>query len=213
MPSPSGTECGQCLRHPPWFDATHAVLHYRSPTDRLIQTLKYGSRLALAGLLGELLVNRVAGRCRATTSHCADSATVARPAIRPIHQFDQSEMPILLLPMPLHPLRLQRRGFNQAVEIGRHVAGRLDIPMALLGVSRTRDTPPQAGLPVEQRRRNMRGAFDFNGRLEGMRVAVLDDVMTTGSSLDELASVLKRAGASRVENWVVARTWPDILHV
>lgn len=112
----------------------------------------------------------------------------------------------LILPMPLHPRRLARRGFNQAVEIARPLARTTGLPMELTRVARVRDTPAQAQLGRDERVRNLRGAFACGMRLDGMSVVVIDDVMTTGASLDEVARCLKRCGATRVENRVVART-------
>jgi len=119
-------------------------------------------------------------------------------ASRPLPEFD------VLLPMPLHPRRLAERGFNQALEIARGLARNLR-PIEPRGVLRVKNTPPQAELPYEERAKNVRGAFLCKLDLSGASVAVLDDVMTTGATLNELARALKRAGATRVENFVIAR--------
>jgi ComF family protein len=112
----------------------------------------------------------------------------------------------MLVAMPLHPARLRQRGFNQSHEIAKALSRRLGIPLAAEACLRTRDTTPQASLPWKERTRNIRGAFACHGNVSGKRIAVVDDVMTTGASLDELARTLRRAGAARVEAWVVART-------
>ncbi|PKO53160.1 MAG: phosphoribosyltransferase [Betaproteobacteria bacterium HGW-Betaproteobacteria-13] len=112
----------------------------------------------------------------------------------------------LIVPMPLHPLRLSERGFNQAVEVARPLAAAAGLPLALAGLARLRNTPSQASLGRAERAANMRGAFKCTLRLDGMAVVVVDDVMTTGASLDEVARCLKACGAVRVENLVVART-------
>jgi ComF family protein len=112
----------------------------------------------------------------------------------------------LVVPMPLHHERLTERGFNQAAEIARHLTRKLGVRLALHGATRIRRTLPQVHLPFEERARNVRGAFACALDLTGARVAVVDDVMTTGATLGEIAKVLRRAGAARVENWVVART-------
>lgn len=112
----------------------------------------------------------------------------------------------LIVPMPLHARRLAGRGFNQAMEIARPLARASGLPMELSKVVRVRDTSAQARLGREERVRNLRGAFACDRRLDGMCVVVIDDVMTTGASLDELARCLKASGAARVENCVVART-------
>jgi len=172
LPSPAGAVCGNCLNRPPHFDATLALWRYEFPCDRLVQALKYRARLALAGFFARSL------------------------ASRPLPEVD------LIVPMPLHPKRLAERGFNQALEIARHL-GR---PIEPRGVLRVKDTLPQTELPYEERAKNVRGAFLCRVDLSGASVAVLDDVMTTGATLNELARVLKRAGATRVENLVIART-------
>jgi ComF family protein len=149
---------------------------YEFPCDRLIQALKYRARLALAGYFARALVSRT------------------------LPEID------VIVPMPLHPKRLAERGFNQALEIARGVARPLGVKMEPRGVQRVRDTAPQTGLPYEDRAKNVRGAFDCALDISGASVAVVDDVMTTGATLNEVARVLKRAGAARVENLVIART-------
>ena len=110
-----------------------------------------------------------------------------------------------VVPVPLSASRLRSRGYNQAAEIARRVGkGRLELELC----ERTRDARPQVELPFAERRRNVRGGFRVRRPLAGARVAVVDDVMTTGATLDELARTLKDAGAARVVNWVVARTPP-----
>ena len=180
LPTPGGAVCGACLRHPPAFDRTHAALAYAFPLDRMIPRLKYHGQLAVAPALGDCLADSVAALPR----------------------------PDRLVAMPLHAQRLRERGFNHAGEIARAVARRLEVPLDTTSCRRIRDTPPQMGLKHADRRRNVRGAFACSGDVQGMRIAVVDDVMTTGTSLDELAKTLKAAGAAAVETWVVARTLP-----
>ena len=108
-----------------------------------------------------------------------------------------------VIPVPLSAERLRSRGYNHAAEIARHLAPKkLDLALCL----RSRDTPPQMELPFADRRRNVRGAFQCTRALAGQSIAVVDDVMTTGATLNEVAAVLKAAGAARVANWVVIRT-------
>ena len=178
LPTPGAQVCGRCLADPPEFDATVAALAYEFPTDVLVKALKFGSQLALAAYL--------AGRVAALLE--------SAPAVD------------LIIPVPLHRKRLIERGYNQSVEVARVLARSTRLPIETGGCERLRDTPAQAGLPLEARRQNMRGAFTCSLSLAGRRVALVDDVMTTGATLDSLAGVVKRAGAVRVENWVVART-------
>lgn len=174
---PSPGVCGACLGRAPAFDETVAVFRYGAPVDRLIHALKYGHDLAVARALGHHM---------ATRSQCLS--------------FD------CMIPVPLHRRRLAERGFNQSIELARETAHlhrrRIDAGC----VRRVIETPPQAGLNLKERRRNLRHAFDVSGRLDGQRVLVIDDVMTSGATLDRLAQSLKQAGAARVINLVCART-------
>ena len=171
--------CGRCQRRPPAFAATRAAFLYAPPVDRLVQGLKFGRHMSHARLLGELLAGHLA----------------ATPGPRPE----------LLLPVPLHPRRQRQRGFNQALELARPVARRLDLPLLATGCRRLRDTVAQSDLAAGARRRNVRGAFAVDAPVGGRRVALLDDVVTTGHTVAELARVLAAAGAERIEVWCVAR--------
>lgn len=180
--------CGACLADPPAFDATVAACDYRAPVDRLVLQLKFASRLALAPWM--------AGRLR--------EAVLARSR-------DMRELPELLCPVPLGPRRLVERGYNQALELARPLSAALAIPLAPRLLERQLETAAQSGVAPGERRRNVRGAFalaDGHPDLAGRHVGVVDDVMTSGHTLDELAGVLKRAGAARVTNLVFARTPP-----
>ncbi len=176
LDSPRGEVCGRCQGEAPHYDATVAALAYEFPADALVHSLKFRGELVLAEHLGAIL-----GQC------------IADPEVDSV------------IAVPLSADRLRSRGYNQAVEIARHVARR---PVELDLCVRERDTPAQMDLPYSERRRNVRGAFRCTRALPGASVAVVDDVMTTGATLDEIAKVLKRAGAGRVVNWVVARTFP-----
>lgn len=116
------------------------------------------------------------------------------------------EKPDCVIPVPLSRQRLKARGYNQAVELARYLG---DSKLLVSACERKRDTAPQLELPFEDRQRNVRGCFVSRESLDGSCVAVVDDVMTTGATLDEMARTLKDAGATRVVNWVVARTLRD----
>lgn len=176
LPTPAGAVCGACLNKPPHFDATRAVFRYEFPVDRLVQSLKYGHRLAGADFLGRILAQHAPGM-----------------------------VPDLILPVPLSGARLAERGFNQALEIARPLARRLGLRPETCHIHRRVDTTPQASLPWKERARNIRHAFACGIDLTGKSILVIDDVMTTGATLDELAGTLKACGAARVENCVVAR--------
>jgi ComF family protein len=179
MPLASGAVCGACLDRPPRFERVDAVFAYRFPVDTLIHAYKYGGRLALARPLGEMLAERAARDVDA------------------------------IVPMPLAHGRLAERGFNQALEIARVAAARTGVRLLPGACRKVADTPPQAALPWKERAKNVRRAFVCDAILDGMRVAVVDDVLTTGATLNELARVLRKAGAASVRGWIVARTLPN----
>ncbi|MDP3483544.1 MAG: ComF family protein [Sulfuricella sp.] len=181
LPTPNGQVCGACLQHPPAFERTLAAFSYHFPIDRLLHAFKYSGNLALTEILAKPLAKLAADHPK----------------------------PDFLMPMPLHPGRLQERGFNQSLEIAKPISRWLDIPLIADACQRTRDTPSQAGLKWKERRRNVRGAFACDQDLSGKRIAVLDDVMTTGATLNEISRILKERGAAEVSAWVVARTLPE----
>ncbi len=180
LPTPSASVCGVCLNKPPNFDATRAVFRYEFPIDRLVQSLKYAHRLASADFLGRVLAQHI-------------------PAVRPD----------LMLPVPLSLQRLGERGFNQALEIARHPAKQMHVTLETGFVRRGINTAPQAALPWKERAKNIRHAFECEIDLTGKALLVIDDVMTTGATLNELAGTLKACGAARVENLVLARALKD----
>ncbi|HXF45088.1 MAG TPA: ComF family protein [Burkholderiaceae bacterium] len=179
LPEPAPA-CGRCLREAPHFDATFTLADYAPPMDGVIVALKFGHRLELAAALGALL------------------AQWARAAL----DLDDA----LIAPVPLAFERQAERGFNQALEIARVAARDLGLPLATGALTRVKHAPPQEALGLAERRRNVRGAFAASDAVAGRRVIVVDDVMTSGATLDEIARVLKAAGAARVTNLVVART-------
>ncbi len=179
LPITAGTRCGACLTHPPAYDHVCAPYTYAFPTDALVQALKYRGMLAIAPLFGGAIAS------------CLD------------------ERPDVIVPMPLADERLRERGFNQGQEIARHVAGITGLPLLPRACRRVRNTPPQAVLPWKERAKNIRKAFVCDEDFTGKHVAVVDDVMTTGATLNELARNLKQAGAVRVTGLIAARTLPD----
>ncbi len=179
----SAAFCGRCLKRRPAYDATIAAARFEAPFDQLVRGLKYGATLAHAPLFARLLRSAIDAR---------------------------GEDVDVLLPVPLSRARMATRGFNQAIEIARPLARALERPMDTASVLRIVDTAPQASLPFDARRRNVRGAFAVidarASAVAGRSIGVVDDVLTTGATLDALARTLKRAGAARVVNLVVART-------
>ena len=167
------------MRRPPRFDAAFCPFGYAYPLDHMVRALKYHGAVTYARVLGELL----AARLRA----------VPMP-----------HLPELLLPVPLAAGRFRERGYNQAIELGRYLERGLNVPMRADVLLRIRETREQAGLPRSERRKNIRGAFALRGTAAS-HVALIDDVITTGSTINELARMLKANGVRRVEVWAVAR--------
>jgi ComF family protein len=170
--------CGRCLVAAPAFDCTIVLGDYAPPLDGMVTALKSGGRLDLARVFGHLLAERVG----------------LRPSID------------CLLAVPLARRRQQQRGFNQSLEIARVVARHLALPLLRRDLVRTAGGPPQQSLPLRARRDNVKGAFELRSTLAVRCAAVVDDVMTSGATLDEVARVLKRAGVEQIVNLVVART-------
>lgn len=178
LPLQSGpTHCPACLKAPPALDHCQALFRYRPPVDRWIQDLKFHQDLGAARLLGRLL---------------AETMPEPEPALR-------------VLPVPLHRRRLRQRGYNQALEIARPLL-KNGLRLETDCCRRHRASAAQSGLPSAKRRANVRGVFSVTRPLAGSRLLLVDDVMTTGATLNELARTLKNAGAEWVEAWVVART-------
>ena len=177
--------CGSCLTHPPAFDRSIVACDYLPPLDQLLRNLKFGHQLAVAPMLAQRL------------AMAADSLP---------------DLPDLLIPVPLSRQRLAARGFNQALEITRPLAKRLARPCFSQLLLRVRDTEQQTRLHPNQRQHNIRHAFSPNPRdadkIPGRHIGVVDDVMTTGATMNEVAACLKRHGAARVTNLVFARTLP-----
>lgn len=172
--------CGICLTNPPAYTRILAAFHYAFPVDALIHALKYRSNFAVASMLANLLIERIG---------------ILDP-------------PDFIIPMPLHAVRLRERGFNQAVEIGRHIAKKYQLKLLLDSCMRVRNTPFQTGLPWQERSKNVRNAFACDMDLSGKHVVILDDVMTSGATINELAKVLRQQGAETIDGWVVARAVP-----
>lgn len=170
--------CGECLSHPPVFDTTIAAFDYSFPVDTLVHQIKYQHNLALIDFVADALWRKLG----------------------------KAEKPDVLFAMPLHSARLGQRGFNQSVEIARQLSRRSAVPLQVAGYQRTRDTKEQATLKWKERHANVRGAFACELDLRGKHVAVVDDVMTTGATLNEFANTLKQSGAEKISVYVVART-------
>jgi ComF family protein len=172
-------KCGQCLQKPPAFDNSLSLFSYHKDAVKLIHQLKFNERLVCSRLLGGMLV----------------------AALR-------QSMPVLpgcIVPVPLHKKRLRKRGFNQSIELARPAARAFSLSLDTASVIRVRDTASQTGLDKQQRKQNIRGAFEIIKLPDAKHVAIIDDVVTTTSTVNELARLLKRAGVERVDIWSIAR--------
>jgi ComF family protein len=174
--SPVAEQCGACLTEPPQFDSTATLADYAPPVSGMVAALKFSARLDLADAFARLLAAR------------------------------ETQRPDMVIAVPLSFERESERGFNQSLEIGRVYARLTGAPLAERALLKVRHTAPQQSLARDARRSNVRNAYSVTGEIRDRIVAIVDDVMTTGSTLDEIARVLKRAGAAQVINRVVART-------
>lgn len=181
--SPAGQLCGACLADAPAYDETVAAFGYAFPLDRLLQSYKFNENLSLTAVFSAALL-------AAVRQHLLQNG---------------SALPDRVIALPLARKRLAERGFNQSALLAEIAARDLGVAYAARDLRKIRDTPPQAGLDRAARLKNVRGAFDCGESMEGLRIAIVDDVMTTGATMSEAARVLKKAGASFVSAWVVAR--------
>lgn len=180
-----GLVCGHCLKRPPAFGRVEAPWRYGFPVDALINRFKHQARWPIGRLLGDLLARHLA------------------------HAFaDGLPKPDLLVPVPLSPKRQRQRGFNQAQLLGQVISQALDIPQHSDWLQRVGDAPAQQKLDAAARRRNLRGAFTVlpKAQLKARHVALIDDVLTTGATAQQLARHLLKAGAERVDVYCLART-------
>jgi len=179
---PGTTKCASCLRRPPAFDKAYSPLAYEDASRAIILQFKHGDRLGHAGLLAKLMAPHVA------------QFGFDRPAI---------------LPVPLHRRRIMRRRYNQSALIAKAIGQQLSLPVDLLTLQRTRPTPMQKGLSAAQRRRNVQGAFSIDPkrahRIKGRQVLLIDDVYTTGATIEACSRVLRKAGASEIGVLCAAR--------
>ncbi len=179
LPAAQAVLCPACLHKPRAFDAAHAAFVLATPVQEGIHALKYQARFQQAVLLG--------------TAFASQLRTRAEP------------LPSLLIPVPLHWRRQWSRGYNQSLELARVIGAELGIAVDATAAKRVRATPDQIGQTAAQRRKNLKDAFAVLLRVAGQHVALLDDVMTTGATLEELARACKAAGATTVEAWAIAR--------
>ncbi|MBS3804020.1 MAG: ComF family protein [Oleiphilaceae bacterium] len=183
MPAGDSMVCGDCIRQLPPFQRVIAPWRYEFPVNRLISRYKYSGQRALGKPLIDGLVRQVAEEM----------------------EREPGRRPDVLVPSPMHPARQRRRGFNQAEDIAESVSRAIGVPWSVTLVRRRQKVAAQSELDRAQRLANLRQAFSVSGPSPG-RVAIIDDVITTGATARTLASVLSQAGARHVEIWALART-------
>lgn len=181
LASTEQTLCGQCIQAPPAFDRAISLYRYESPISTMIHELKFSHRFACAQALGSVLGRHI--------STC----------------YSHDQLPECLIPIPLHTKRLRQRGFNQAIEIARPIARHLSIRMDVNSSYRQRATQEQMHVPLKHRKRNVKKAF-YAKPLPYQHIAIIDDVITTGNTVNALSECLKQQGVRRVDVWSIART-------
>lgn len=172
--------CGKCQKTPPHYTSSFVPKLYASPIKDLISQLKFHGYLSYTPLLAQIFTNAI--------------------------QHRKDNLPECIIPVPLHKQRLQQRGFNQALELARIVSKQLKIPLNYTLCQRNKATPFQSGLSAKQRKQNLKNAFSISNAHSYKHVAIFDDVVTTGTTANELAKQLKQSGVEIVEVWAIART-------
>lgn len=171
--------CGHCLKQPPPYRHTLSAFCYEAPLTRLITRLKFNGKIQLANMFARAWIHQ--------------------------HGNKDIEIPDAILPVPMHRRRIWTRGYNQALEIARPIARHFRLPVLIDHVVRTRPTKPQSDLNARERNLNIRGCFQVMKAIPYQRIAIVDDVVTTGSTVRELASALAVAGVEVVDVWCIAR--------
>ena len=172
--------CGKCLKRAPRFDHCYAPFSYAYPLSGLISDFKFSGKFYSGRLLAKLLTDFL--------------------------ERDEIELPELIIPVPLHPTRLRERGFNQALELAKPIGRHFNIPIDIQSCSRIKATATQSTLDKKIRSKNMRGAFKIAQGFSCKHLAIVDDVVTTGNTVNELAKIIKASGVQRVDVWALART-------
>ena len=172
--------CGQCQKIPPFFDRALTPLLYVDPVDRFLCGLKYREQFSFARFAAGVMTN-----------HALKTGQKA---------------PDMICPVPMTSKTLRKRGFNQSAFIGQLIAWQLGIPMSSNLILKTRDTAHQSDLKAKERQNNLKGAFECKRQVRGRHIVIVDDVLTTGATANEISKTLKKYGASRVDIWACART-------
>ena len=175
-------DCKSCREFPPKFDRLCALFSYQPPITKLVMGLKFAKKLAYGRVMGELLADQLSSQW-----------------------YHNRELPEAIIPVPLHIDRLGKRGFNQALELLWPIHKQTKIPIVFDACMRVRKTTPQAQLDKVHRKRNLKSAFQIVKPIPFEHVAIMDDVVTTGSTVNALTQVLKEAGVTTVDIWCICR--------
>jgi len=173
--------CERCQYNPPSFDRMSALFSYEPPVRKLVTGLKFSNQLAYGRILGELLADK-------------------------IHQwYKNMPLPDGIIPVPLHSLRLRKRGYNQVLELLRPFKNQKHVPVLIDACTRVRPTQPQSALNSIKRKRNLKNAFQVSLHKSFKHIAVVDDVVTTGATVNAISVALKKAGVDQVDIWCICR--------
>jgi ComF family protein len=175
------SKCGHCFNTTLPFNKILTVFKYQTPIDKLVNDLKFHSQLSVAALFAQLMAQKV------------------------IAHYQDQPLPELLIPIPLHRRRLRERGYNQSIEIARYVGKQLNIPIDILSCQRIINTPAQSQIPAAARQRNIKRAF-LTKAIKAQHVAIIDDVVTTMSTIKEFAATLRNSTIKQIDVWTIART-------
>jgi len=172
--------CGRCIESPPAYDACFCPFEYQPPISDQIQHFKYHQKPELAKSLAQLMAVEI-------NNH-------------------QIERPDILIPVPLHISRLRERGYNQSQLLSKSLGQLLDIPSDHQLIEKNKKTPPQAQLSLKERTKNIKRCFKIKKTFPMKTVAIVDDVVTTGTTVNEIAKILKKNGVDYVQVWGIAHT-------
>ncbi len=171
--------CGACINQSPYFSSTTVLFDYQYPAKRLIQEFKFNRRPELARCFAKKIKTKLT---------CSRS------------------LPEIIIPVPLHKIRQHERGYNQSLELAKNLAKQLGLIVDASLCKRIRNTGPQSSLTGEMRKNNVKGAFELIKHYPLNHIAIVDDVVTTGSTVNEVASLFIKGGCRRVDVWAIART-------
>jgi ComF family protein len=177
--SPYNVICGTCLKQPPYFASTDVLFNYQYPVSYLIKAFKFHKRPELARCFAEIMAKKLKKKAK---------------------------LPELIIAVPLHKKRQRQRGYNQSLEFAVEINKRLGLTLSRSLCRRIKNTDPQSSLPKKIRRKNVKGAFCLDEKPIPKHIAIVDDVITTGSTINELAHLLKKGGCQRIDVWAIART-------